>query len=279
MFGSEYANHINILRTSFGEMKDEYKKKIKKDQFRLIDFLQKIYIRIFGIPEVGFQIRGMYFKNTLQKYSLKPKNILDAGCGIGAYSFYLAKNFPKVKIDGEELDKNKINFCKTFARELDLKNLNFFYGNLTKENTRRKKNYDLIINIDVLEHVKEYKKTLKTFYNSLKKGGYLYIHVPQPNQERIFKSLKKWEHEDHAHEGFKIIKFNKELKGMGFKIIDLRETFGFFGKLAWELNHILLAKSFVTAAAFYPFLFLIAKLDLFVENKKGLGFLLLAQKI
>jgi 2-polyprenyl-3-methyl-5-hydroxy-6-metoxy-1,4-benzoquinol methylase len=279
MFGSEYANHVNILKTSFGEMKDEYKKKVKRDQFRLIDFLQKIYISIFGIPEIGFQIRGMYFKNTLQRYSIKPKNILDAGCGIGTYSIYLSKRFSTAKVDGEELDKDKISFCKAFANELNLKNINFFYGNLTKSNIERGKNYDLIINIDVLEHVKEYKKMLKTFYSALKKGGYLYIHAPQSDQKRIFRSLKNWEHEDHAYEGFQIIKFNKELKKMGFKIIDSRETFGFFGKLAWELNHISLTKSFILSALIYPLLFLIACLDLLIYNREGLGITVLAQKI
>lgn len=278
MFGSEYSNHLNILKSSFGEMKDEYEKKITKDRFILIEFLQKIYIKIFGIPEIGFQIRGFYFRKILNKYKLKPKKILDAGCGIGAYSFYLAREFPKAKIDGEELDRSKISFCKAFAEELDLKNLNFFHGNLTKGNTKRGKNYNLIINIDVLEHIKEYRKVLKTFHNALKKGGYLYIHVPQPDQKRIFKALEKWEHEDHAYEGFSKIRFKKELKSLGFEVVNVKETFGFFGKLSWELNHMFLAKSFVLSSLIYPFLYVIAMMDLVLKNKNGLGISFLVRK-
>lgn len=278
MFGSEYSNHLDILKSSFGEMKDEYGEKIKKDKFRLVEFLQKIYIKIFGIPEIGFQIRSLYFREILNKYELKPKKILDAGCGIGAYSFYLARKFPKVKIDGEEMDRKKIKFCKDFSKELNLTNLDLFYGDLTKQNAKRKNNYDLIINIDVLEHVKDYKKVLKTFYKALAPNGYLYLHAPQPNQKRIFKTLENWEHEDHAHEGFSLTRLKKEIKNIGFEIIEAKQTFGFFGKFSWELNHMFLAKSFILAALIYPFLYIIALMDLALENKDGLGVSFLVRK-
>ncbi|MBI3985239.1 MAG: class I SAM-dependent methyltransferase [Candidatus Levybacteria bacterium] len=279
MIGSEYSRHPEILLDSFKEMKHEYGRKVKKTSNKsLIFLLQKIYIQIFGIPEVGFLIRSLYFKKIISEKVNKErvKNVLDAGSGIGTYSFWLCKMFPKAGIVGEEIDKNKINFSKKFAEELGFSEIDFYYRDISREYDKQK--YDLIVNIDVLEHIKDYRKVLKNFYGQLANKGYLYIHTPQPNQERIFSQLKKWHHEDHVREGFVVRQLIKELVDFKFKIIVVRHTFGFFGKLAWEINHILLEKSFILAGLFYPFLIVLSQVDTMINNKKGLGVAILAQK-
>ncbi len=265
---------------SFREMKHEYGRKMKKTKGKdLITLLQKIYIWIFGIPEVGFLIRSLYFKNIIsQKVKIgKIKNILDAGSGIGTYSFWLCRMFPNAKIVGEEVDRNKIKFSKKFAKELGFSGIDFYYQDISKD-VNSKQKYDLIVNIDVLEHIKDYRRVLKNFYKQLVKEGFVYIHTPQPNQERIFSQLKKWHHEDHVREGFMIKELTKDLRDLGFKTVEVKETFGFFGKLAWEINHILLEKSFILSGFFYPFLILLSLLDTMVENEKGLGVAILARK-
>lgn len=281
MFGSEYSKHPEILIDSFREMKDEYKKKARKKQNSIILlFLQKIYISIFGIPEIGFQVRSAYFKNAIFKNLRKKKlkKILDAGSGIGVYVFYMAKFYPLAKVDGWEIDKNKLFFCQKFAKQLGIENADFKFLDITKKNKIFEK-FDLIINIDVLEHIENYKKVLKNFYELLTPRGYLYIHTPQPDQKRIFKQLKKWQHEDHVHEGFTPGELKRETERLGFKIIEMKETFGFFGKLSWELNHISFEKSFLIVGLLYPFLYLIGKMDILVDNKDGLGTAILAKKL
>lgn len=66
------------------------------------------------------------------------------------YSFYLARIFPNAKIiaidiDKEQIEKNRKN--NTFS------NIEFIEGDLRKLNFKEK--FDLIICIDVLEHIKE----------------------------------------------------------------------------------------------------------------------------
>jgi len=279
MFGSEYSKHPEILMDSFGEMSHEYEKNVNKKNNGLIIFLQKIYLKLLGIPEIGFQIRSLFFKKIiLNKIKInKIKKILDAGSGIGIYSFWLSRTFPNAKITAGEIDKNKLEFSKKFAKESGIKNIEFMYRDISKE-TKKKADYDLIINIDVLEHIRDYKSVLKNFYNQLTVNGYLYIHTPQLNQKRIFKSLEKWHHEDHVREGFDPEVLKNDLKELGFKIIVTRETFGFFGKLAWELNHLTLMKNFILAGLFFPFFYCPARIDLMFINKDGLGIAILAKK-
>ena len=279
MFGTEFSRHPEILLDSFKDMSHEYQKKLKKQKRgNLSVIMQKTYIKLFGIPEIGFQIRSLFFKEILsEKMKSKPKKILDAGSGIGVYAIWAKKNFPKSEVVGCEIDKNKLDFSQKFAKELDLEKLDFVYGDITKKNPSDTI-YDLIINIDVLEHIRDYKKVLKNFYSTLLPKGYLYIHTPQPKQKRLFKNLEKWHHEDHVREGFEPKELRQELEKLGFKIILVRETFGFFGKLSWELNHIFLSKNFILSGLTYPILIAISQLDLFFPNRNGLGTAILAQK-
>ena len=184
--------------------------------------------------------------------------------------------FEKAKIMGVDIDKKKLQTCKMLANELNIKNTAFAYFDVTKK--QMETSYDLIVNIDVLEHIDRYEAVLENFSNLLKRGGYLYIHVPQSNQERIFGSLKEWHHEDHAREGISRKILEDDLRKLGFKIIVSRETFGLFGKLSWELNHLALAKSFFIVGVIFPILYIIAKIDLWQNNKNGLGIALLAKK-
>ena len=277
MFGREYANHLDILIASFGEINNRYQKKTKTNSN--ISFLKKIYIMLFGVPEIGFQIRSIYFKKILADNLLNKnlKRILDSGCGIGAYTFLLGKTFPKAMITGGDIDKYKLKSCQTMAKELGLKNVEFDYLNITKINNKENY-YDLVVNIDVLEHIGNYELALRNFFRVLHRNGYLYIHVPQPNQKRIFNSFKKWHHEDHIREGITRKDLENLLEKLGFKIIVAQETFGLFGKFAWEINHLLLSNNFILAGIIFPLLYPLGILDTFCKNKGGLGIAVLVQK-
>lgn len=277
MYGREYSNNPAILLESFTEMNKSYKK-VKRFKGGLLHFFESLYIKIFGIPEIGFQIRSMYFHDSIKKIKRKKiRTVLDAGSGIGFYTLKLAKTYPKAKITGGEIDKNKLEFARKFIKGLHINNVDYTFFDITKL-SQKKDAYDLIVNIDVLEHIENYKKVLANFRLMLSKGGYLYIHTPQPDQKRIFNTLKKWHHEDHVHEGYTPEDLKEELKNLNFKIISMKQTFGFFGKVGWELNHLSFRKGFLIAGFVYPLLFLLASLDVLLPNKNGLGTAILAQK-
>lgn len=280
MFGKEYRNHLDILTQSFGQMNKEYEAKVKKNNrgTPILIWIKKAYIRLFGIPEIGFQIRSLYFKKILDRYvNKKLLYILDAGSGIGAYTIWLGKKFSDAHVFGGDSDKYKIQSTTALARELLLPNVTFYYLDITK--TQLKANYDLILCIDVLEHIHNYELVIKKFSKHLRLGGYLFIHVPQPNQKRIFSLFKKWSHEDHIHEGIGKSVLENILKKIGLKVIASKETFGFFGRFSWEINHFMLSKNFVLTGLTYPLLYFLAKIDLLLNNEKGLGVAILAKKV
>lgn len=280
MFGREYATHLDLLMHSYGQMNSSYLRKASEEKrTAFIEKLKKLYVFLFGIPEIGFQLRSIYFEKILTSYVAlgKPKRILDAGSGIGAYTFWLAKTFPHASVTGGDIDRHKLKSCRVLAKEFNLNNVSFSYFDITKAQGGAA--YDLIVTIDVLEHVEDCTNVLRSFHRLLRKDGILYIHVPQPHQKRIFRSLRRWHHEDHIREGIDKKTLEGKLKKIGFRILVSRESFGFFGKLAWECNHVLLSRSFILAGIIFPFLYIVAIFDKLWRNTNGLGVAVLVQKI
>lgn len=281
MFGKEYASYLDILTQSFTQMNKEYQKKsrVNRKDSLFLGKLKKLYIAIFGIPEIGFQIRSIYFRDILVShiFSKNPQKILDAGSGIGAYAFWLGEKFDYAEVVGVETDKDKLRFCQAMTKDLGLKNVAFIHQDIRK--MPKKNKYDLIVAIDVLEHIENFEKTLENFFHMLYKHGYIYIHVPQPNQKRILNLVRTWHHKDHVREGIAKSTLENILKRLGFRIVISKETFGFFGKSSWEINHFMLSKNFVFTGLTYPFLYFLAKIDLLLNIKQGLGVAILAKKL
>lgn len=278
MFGKVYFHNPKALLSSFTQMSQSYEDKGSGDD-TILYRLFRVYVSVFGVPEIGFQLRHLYFLRTIKKcVSNTPKKILDAGCGVGSYSILLSRMFPKSNISAVDIDNNKLKSARDLVKKLNERQITFSYMDITKKYIRSRNKYDLIVNIDVLEHIKDYKGVIKNFYKMLSKEGYVYIHTPQPNQKRIFGQLKSWEHKDHVREGIEFNVLKNDLRKAGFDVIGIVNTHGFFGKLAWELNHIFLSKSLLLAGLTFPLLYVVAKLDLLVNNKSGLCTAVIAQK-
>ena len=185
-FGSQLRYHPKL---------DEYIK------LRPLIKIGKLYIRMFGISGNGAYLRSVYFRKCLKDNKLEFKSVLDAGCGSGDYSFYLAKKYPNAIIDACDFDEDKININKNILNETETTNINFLKLNLIELSEHKK--YDMIFSIDVLEHIEDDSTVIKNFYNSLKMGEFLIIHTPQKKQRHILKNYA-WKEKcpDHVREGY-----------------------------------------------------------------------------
>jgi len=105
----------------------------------------------------------------------KNKIILDAGCGSGLTEKFLS---PLAKrIDAYDISKEAINFAK---KNFYNKNTYFKIKDFNK-NTFKKKFYDLVVSIEVIEHLKRYDFYIKNIYNSLKTNGIIVLSTPNKN--------------------------------------------------------------------------------------------------
>jgi 2-polyprenyl-3-methyl-5-hydroxy-6-metoxy-1,4-benzoquinol methylase len=267
MFGSEYADFLEIP-LAIAEENFHKKSKIKK----ILEPLIKIYVRIFGLPELGLRIRAAHLRRALRDKDFK--NILEAGSGIGTTTIWLARRYPLATIDACDIDEKNIQSSEKVKKGLDIKNINFFAGDITKNLGENK--YDLICSQDVLEHVEDDRSAINNFFLALKPCGYLVLHLPQKNQLRHFKNLKQWTYETHVREGYTKEEISQMLEKNNFKNISVQETFGRVASWCWEINQILLS-FYPIAALFFPLLLFISLVDIYNKDR-GNGLLIEAQK-
>ncbi len=112
------------------------------------------------------------FKNFNSYYSiLQKKKILDLGCGGGLLSESLAKDGANIMaIDNSE---ELIKIAKERAYEKKY-NINYEKSTIEKLANKNEK-FDIIISLEVIEHVKDYKIFLQNIFKCLKPEGLIII--------------------------------------------------------------------------------------------------------
>ena len=101
-------------------------------------------------------------------------DVLDAGCGTGYGSYYLAREGQAKRVDAVDISPKAIAFCKKrwFAA-----NLSFSTSDLAGLEKRRAR-YDLVYASNVLEHVERLDEALAGLARLLKPEGTLFVAVP-----------------------------------------------------------------------------------------------------
>tara|TARA_B100001057_G_scaffold500981_1_gene619450 strand:+ start:18556 stop:19560 length:1005 start_codon:yes stop_codon:yes gene_type:complete len=108
----------------------------------------------------------------LKKFLKKKKiNMLDVGCSTG----YVLEYANKIgwKTTGLEINPETANYGKL------MRGLNIFQKTLEDFNSKEK--FDVITMFDVLEHLEKPKETIKIAKKLLKKGGLIFVYVPNWN--------------------------------------------------------------------------------------------------
>jgi tocopherol O-methyltransferase len=119
------------------------------------------------------------------------EKILDAGCGVGGSSIFLAKNFG-CEMEGITLSKQQANYATQKTQEFGLnEKVNFSVGNYL--NTKFPDNYfDVVWAIESVCHAPDKKKFLKEAFRILKKGGRLVVADFFSNGEEYNNNQNSW---------------------------------------------------------------------------------------
>lgn len=267
----------------YDPIKDIFAKIIGTNKFLRITF--------YKLLDLLF-LRSWYIRKELKRI-LSQKNvdnleIYDAGTGFGQYTYFISKNFKEAKIYSADIKKDYINDCKTFFQKLGIKNVSFAVEDL--KTIKHKNRFDLILSVDVMEHIDDDVTVLKNFYNALKNDGILLINSPSiyggsdvhnENDESFIG--------EHFRAGYSKEELFDKLNLVGFNNFSGFYTYGFWGNLAWRLaikypiSMINFSKLFFILLPFYylivlPFALFFMWLDTKSKISKGSGIIVLAQK-
>ena len=177
---------------------------------------QKLMPELEGsiMPQAKF-LQDLYYL-ALARYQLasqyaQDQIILDAGCGAGYGAAKLAQAGAK-KVYGVDISADSVQYCQEHYYE---PSLSFQQGNLTSLDFPDGF-FDLIVALEVIEHIKDYEKAISEFYRVLKPEGMLIISTP--NKKIYSWGTKKPFYPFHFHE-FNLAEFQEMLKDFQIKEI------------------------------------------------------------
>ena len=123
-------------------------------------------------------IRIKYIKESIienfklqqnEKYPLKGINLLDIGCGGGLLSEPMCRL--GANVTGIDASEKNIEIAKIHAKKNNL-NINYI---CTSPEKIEKKNFDVILNMEIVEHVENINLFLESSSNLLKKNGLMFV--------------------------------------------------------------------------------------------------------
>jgi len=124
------------------------------------------------LDDKKFEHEDIYHWLAINYPEIENKHVLDAGCGVGYGTLYLANNF-NCFIKGISLSQNEVDKANQHKINMGLEKRAMFkkqsYDNLESDN------YDFIIAIESVKHTLHLETTLNAFKKALKINGKLII--------------------------------------------------------------------------------------------------------
>lgn len=267
---------------------DPIKKSLGK-VFNKSPFLRKLFYRLLNL----LLLRTWHIHRQLRIWAKdkrqSAKHILDAGSGFGQYSYKMAKMSKKWQITAVDVKEEQVEDCNNFFTKIGLNDrVKFSIEDLV--HYQRPDTYDLVLSVDVMEHILEDVDVFKNFAVSLKKGGVLLISTPSDQGgSDVHGDEESSFIEEHVRDGYNKEEITQKILSAGFSKVKVGYSYGAPGKISWRFSMkypiVMLGKSklFFIILPFYYLLFypgclILNWLDVRQNHKTGTGLIVVAEK-
>lgn len=219
---------------------------------------------------------------TLYPNSHENIKMYDAGGGYLQYTDYVLNKYPNSQVHAVDIKEDYIEQYSDYIKDKEVfQRYSYACGDL--QTYLPEKEFDLIIAIDIMEHIEDDISTLDNFYNSLNQNGKLVISTPSTFDEAAAFT------EEHVRPGYDKDELISKIEKSGFKIDSIKYTYGKFGAIYWKLClktpltllnrhklfYLIMPIYFILT---FPMIKLFMILDKKMDNKKGNGLLVVASK-
>ncbi|MFP4025215.1 MAG: class I SAM-dependent methyltransferase [Thiohalospira sp.] len=251
-------------------------------------FLRKIFYRLLDL----LLLRTWHIQKAIRKWKKKRQGetfILDAGSGFGQYTYYLSKQSKYWRILGVDVKQEQIDDCNRFFKQINkYPRIQFEYADLTQ--FKKESAFDLILSVDVMEHIEEDVIVFKNFNTSLKPDGMLLISTPSDQGGSDVHDDEGHSFiDEHVRDGYNINEIQEKLKNAGFSKVECSYSYGKPGKVSWKLSMkypILLLNTsklfFIILPVYYilafPVSYILNFWDVSLKHKTGTGLIVKAYK-
>lgn len=258
--------------------------------FNQTPILRKLFYRLLD----WLLLRAWHVRKELRQFDLNSgTNILDAGSGFGQYTYRMNRMFPRASILAVDVKEEQIEDCNRFFNQIQRSDrVRFELADLTK--FVKPGQFNLVLSIDVMEHIEEDVLVFKNIHQSLKKDGVLLISTPSDlggsgvhdhdQEEGVHGFI-----DEHVRDGYNILEIEEKLRSAGFSKVEARYSYGVPGKISWRLSMkypiqlLGFSKLFFIIIPFYyllifPFAALLNYADLKGKHTSGTGLIVKAYK-
>jgi 2-polyprenyl-3-methyl-5-hydroxy-6-metoxy-1,4-benzoquinol methylase len=254
--------------------------------FERSGFGQRLF---FAILHLVF-LRSWYVRRSLRRLlATRPEaRVLDAGTGFGQYTDWILRHFPGVRIVAVDVKAGYLERLKNYLEEAGLDHrAEVRYGDLT--DLKESGPFDLILSVDVMEHIEEDRRVFEHFRRVLAPGGALIINTPSDQGgSDVRDSGESSFIGEHVRDGYGVEEITEKLAGAGFRTVAIEFGYGPWGSRAWRLliqtpMRWLSASSWmIPAVALYyvvalPLGLVLNAVDLASTNPTGTGLTVLAR--
>ncbi|MGM0464266.1 MAG: class I SAM-dependent methyltransferase [Bacteroidota bacterium] len=232
---------------------------------------------------------GSHKGQDIARSSSEQVSILDAGSGFGQYTWRMWKINNKWNILGTDIKQEQIDDCKHFiSKTKAASRVDFSYADLTT--FREEEKYDLVLSVDVMEHIEDDRQVFRNFYSSLKPGGWLIISTPSDKGGSDVHDQDDHSFiDEHVRDGYSIKEIEEKLTEAGFSSIKTEYTYGKPGKISWRLSMkypVLMLNASMAFALILPLYYILVMpfalilnyMDIRFKHGEGTGLLVTAVK-
>jgi ubiquinone/menaquinone biosynthesis C-methylase UbiE len=232
--------------------------------------LERMYVKLFGAPILGLRVRARTILPFLEQIT-EPRRIADAGCGRGMITLACARRFPAAEVIGVDLDKNQNRVNSEIAEKLGFKNMRFITTDAMKLPELGR--FDLVISMDMLEHLDDDLGAVKMFYEALKPGGHLLVHVPHLTRNIFGWKRENWmDIEGHVRAGYTKDELTSLLTRGGLNVRTCIYNYNTMETLANDISKLITGareRNRGLYALVFPLLLLLSFMGSFYRSQKG----------
>lgn len=247
----------------------------------------------FGILNLLF-LRAWYVRREVRRLlgalpEDRPLRVLDAGTGFGQYAYFVARTFPNAQVRAVDVKREYLERAREFVDQTPYADrVDWAIDDLTELQSEGP--FDLILAVDVMEHIADDEAVFEHFERVLRPGGHVIINTPstlggsdvQEEGEESFIG-------EHVREGYGRKEIAEKLRAARLEPVKALYTYGPYGSAAWRglikwpMQMLgttwasLLVLPFYYAAAL-PLGLLLNATDMERTNEQGTGLFVVAQR-
>ncbi len=270
---------------------DPIKKRLGK-VFNKTPFLRIFFYKLLDL----LLLRSWYVRREIKGWahgiSLRGNrrcSILDAGSGFGQYTYFLSGLNPLWFVDAVDVKEEQVADCNHFFSRIQRRNVFFEEADLTTFIKPDK--FDLILSVDVMEHITDDEKVFRNFFDSLTQQGLLLISTPSDQGGSDVHDHESGSSfiDEHVRDGYNLTEIREKLHRAGFTKTEAFYTYGAAGQAGWRLSMkypiLMLNRSslfFILLPFYYivtyPFALLFNRIDTRMKHQSGTGLIVKAWK-